>query len=90
MLLLAADARHCAHIQGQVPDQLARGQLSQLQHVLHVVHVVHQEMALVHTGHNTWEGAEDTDRPSDGHVNIKTRLYIHQSTPICVPIPSKL
>lgn len=50
VFLLTAHSTHCAHVQRQVSDQLACGQLIYLQDVLHIMKVVDQQVVLVHTG----------------------------------------
>lgn len=50
MFLLAAHSAHCAHVQRQVQDQLAAGQLVHLQDVLDVVEVADQQVVLVDGG----------------------------------------
>lgn len=58
MFFLAAHTGHCANVQRQVPDQLARGQLVHLQDVLHVMDVVDQQVVLVEAGDKACRGIQ--------------------------------
>lgn len=50
MFLLAAHSAHCAHVQRQVHDQLAGGQLIHLQDVPDIVDIADQQVVLVDGG----------------------------------------
>lgn len=55
VFLLATHSAYCAHVQRQVHDQLAGGQLVHLQDILHVVEIADQQVVLVDGGDEACE-----------------------------------